>query len=328
MAVDQHMECETPTVSVVMSVYNGAHYLRASLDSVLCQQGVDFEFVVVDDGSTDETPLILREYAKQDARVRVSSQENTGLTVALIHGCAIARGEFIARQDADDISMPGRLARQVRLLRSDPRLVFVSSHADVIGPDGEWLLTHERPADSFEATERLLNGGEGPPGHGSVMVREAAYEAVGGYRREFYFAQDCDLWLRLAEVGRLGYVPLVLYRYRVTPHSISGNRSGKQSFAALVDRCRDCRMRGQSESELLQESGALLQNIDLRRGASEARTHYFIARVQLFRDLSAAERHLKAAVRLDPWQLRPWVCLLALPLIRVWRHLAQLGEGE
>ena len=95
-----------PEVSVVMSVYNGASNLAATMDSILSQEGVELEFIVVNDGSTDETGEILDDYARRDDRVRVIHQENTGLTRALIRGCAAATGEFIARQDAGDVSLP------------------------------------------------------------------------------------------------------------------------------------------------------------------------------------------------------------------------------
>ncbi len=106
-----------PDVSVVMSAYNGSRDLAKSVDSILCQEGVNFEFIIVNDGSTDESPRLLEQYAAKDARVRVIHQENRGLTKALIRGCAEARGEFIARQDVGDLSLPGRLANELKLIQ-------------------------------------------------------------------------------------------------------------------------------------------------------------------------------------------------------------------
>ena len=110
------MRTSSPLVSVVMSVFNGGDYLQTALESVLDQEGVDFEFVVVDDGSTDGSAAKLAEIARRDARVRVIRQENAGLTRALMRGCSEARGDFVARQDGDDLSCAGRLARQARVL--------------------------------------------------------------------------------------------------------------------------------------------------------------------------------------------------------------------
>src|ERR1700750_1417633 len=106
-----------PDISVVMSVYNGASQLGTTIDSVLNQEGASFEFVIVNDGSTDEVPQILETYARRDARVKVINQENQGITRGLIAGCAAAKGTYIARQDAGDISMPGRLARELHFIR-------------------------------------------------------------------------------------------------------------------------------------------------------------------------------------------------------------------
>jgi len=168
------MTGQTPEVSVVMGVFNDERYLRASLQSVLAQEGVDFEFIIVDDGSVDGTADILAEFARCDARLRVFTRPNEGLTRALIWGCEQARGCFIARQDADDLSMPGRLVAQAELLRADKELSFVSSWAEMMGPDDEPLMLHTRPGTAIEATELLMRRRSGPPGHGSVMMRRDA----------------------------------------------------------------------------------------------------------------------------------------------------------
>src|SRR5215471_8330953 len=130
-----------PEVSIVMSVYNGASRLAATLDSILTQEGVALEFIVVNDGSTDTSGRILNDYASRDSRVRVIHQGNTGLTRALIRGCDAARGEFIARQDAGDTSLPARLKSQVDVLRKQQDCVLVSCWTDVVGPKGEFLYT-------------------------------------------------------------------------------------------------------------------------------------------------------------------------------------------
>ena len=117
---------DKPEVSVVMGVYNGGDSLSRTLESVLSQQGVDLEFIVVNDGSTDNTLSILNDYSEKDNRLRVLDQENSGLTRSLIRGCAEARGEFIARQDAGDISLPGRLRKQLDLIQKNPDVVLVS----------------------------------------------------------------------------------------------------------------------------------------------------------------------------------------------------------
>ena len=128
-----------PMVSVVMSAYNGAATLRGSVQSVLSQEGVDFEFIIVDDGSTDASPAILEQLSRADRRIRIIRQENLGLTRALIHGCAEARGRFIARQDCDDLSLPGKLKKQLQAIEGRTDVALVSCGTRFVGPNGELL---------------------------------------------------------------------------------------------------------------------------------------------------------------------------------------------
>lgn len=311
-----------PEVSVVMSAYNGERYLRAAVDSVLAQQGVDFEFIIVDDGSTDSTPAILAEVARLDPRVRVITQENAGLTRALIKGCSAARGRYIARQDCDDLSLPDRLRLQAEMLSADPRLSFVSSWAEVIGPGDERLLTFRRPGTAQAATDLLNHGRTGPPGHGSVMFRRDAYERVGGYRAIFYYAQDGDLWLRLATIGQLNYVQRVLYQYRVSAESISGRlHAAKMPYAELIDRLHAARQRGEDEAPIFARAALPRPGATRRGGSSAGSTMYFIARCLVRRRDPRAKGYLRACLRAEPSNLRAW-CLwpvteLAAPFWRM-----------
>ncbi len=163
------------TVSVVMSVYNGGSSLAATLDSILAQEGVAFEFIVVDDGSTDGSGALLDDYARRDERLRVIHQDNRGLTRALIRGCAAARGPFIARQDAGDISLPGRLARQSAFLESNPEVVLTACGTRFVGPAGELLYEQVQHGDELQRGLEQLDSKRirGPSHHGSVMFRRA-----------------------------------------------------------------------------------------------------------------------------------------------------------
>jgi glycosyltransferase involved in cell wall biosynthesis len=299
-----------PAISVVTSVYNGGAHLRAGLESILSQDA-DFEFIIIDDGSTDGSAAVLAELAQRDPRVRLVSQQNAGLTRALIRGCALARGRYIARQDGDDLSLPGRLRRQQELLDADPTLVMASSWAEVIGPGDEALLLHRRPADPAEATRQLVHERVGPPGHGSVMFRREAYERCGGYRELFYYAQDSDLWLRMAQLGRIGYVQDVLYRYRVSSDSISGRlHPAKLPYAQLIEELREARLRGEDEAPVLERAN--LQPV-LRSGqrlCSADATDYFIGRCLVGRRDGRALRYLRRSLAANPRNLRAWVMLL------------------
>lgn len=295
-----------PKVSVVMSVYNGAEALPATLHSVLGQQGCDFEFIVIDDGSTDDAGRILDEWAARDARMRVIHQANTGLTMALIHGCAAARGEFIARQDCGDVSLPGRLALQVECLKQDAAAVAVSCHTRFVGPQDE-------PLYQTEITDAQLNAGlnsgavamRGPSHHGSMMMRRTAYEATGGYRADFYFAQDLDLWTRLVEQGRFAVVPQVLYMARLEPQAISGTQTLEQAaLANLITGATKARRSGSSEEAYLIAAAKVrpVKRGDLKRRV--ALGNYFIGSCLLKSNARAAAHYFKQAIVNDPWLWR------------------------
>jgi glycosyltransferase involved in cell wall biosynthesis len=296
-----------PDVSVVVSVFNGQRHLRASLDSVLSQGGIQLELVVVDDGSTDATPSILAEIAASDDRVRLIRQENRGLTEALILGCSQAEGAFIARHDADDVSLPGRLSKQLSLLRSNHRLSFVSCWAKALGPGDEVLFEVRRPADPSTATDLLRNQRIGPSGHGSVMFSRAHYERVDGYRREFYFAQDNDLWLRLSEVGQIGYVPELLYAYRVSTAAISSSyRNAQVALGDLGYRCREARRSALPEDELLRQAARVRPTAN-GTTADPVGGDYFIGRCLIKRRDPRARKYLWKVIAKRPWSIGAWL---------------------
>lgn len=300
----------TLQVSVVMGVYNGERYLRAAVESVLSQQGVTLEFIVVDDGSTDGTPAILAEIQASDSRMHVLTQRNAGLTRALIAGCQAARGEFIARQDSDDLSLPGRLARQRELLAADPQIVIASCWSEMVGPADELLMVHKRPSDPVEATDWLVRRRIGPPGHGSVMFRRDAYERAGGYRALFYYAQDSDLWVRLAMIGQISYVPELLYRYRVEPQSISGTKTVvREAYQRLVNRLHVARHAGEDEQAIIAATQLPSPHLAKPTESSEAATLYFIGRCLVARSDSRATSYLRRSVSLRPGFARGWLVL-------------------
>lgn len=164
-----------PQISVVMSAYNGAKCLSASIDSALAQTERDFEFIIVNDGSTDSRVAeILSEYKVRDERIKIISKSNAGLTRALIDGCAAAKGKYIARIDVGDVMLPERLARQKAVLDAQPDVVFVSCWTEYCGPEWEHLYVHrvEIPVDGENICPADPNSypERGPTHHGSVML--------------------------------------------------------------------------------------------------------------------------------------------------------------
>lgn len=206
-----------PRVSVIMAVHNDEAYVREALDSVLAQSFTDFELIVIDDGSTDGSFALVKAFP--DPRLRVLQQDNQGLTRSLIRGCSQARGEYLARQDADDISQPLRLEEQVEFLDQNPEVGLVGTMASIIDEAGRHISTRRlevRPGIGFGKLSQ-----ENQFVHGSIMMRKDAYEQIGGYREFFRYAQDYDLILRLAEHWETANLAEPHYKHRMRADEVS-----------------------------------------------------------------------------------------------------------
>lgn len=307
-----------PTVSVVMSVYNGERHLRESVESVLGQEYGDFELLIVNDGSTDGSRDILAQYARQDGRLRIIDQENQGLTRALIRACAEARAPYIARQDADDVSLPGRLARQVAFLEGHRDVTLLSCWTEFVGPENEVLFAVERRERAAEATRSLRAGAraelKGIPGHGTAFFRRSDYERAGGYRPQFYFAQDLDLWMRLTDFGLVAFVPEVLYRARIDPDAISGRHAAAQrELARIIVELKTQRERGGEDAALLERAAQIgpAHGPRTTRGGG----HYFIGRLLQRRQDPRGAKYLRLALEANPFH---WRARIALALDAWW----------
>ncbi len=307
-----------PAVSVVMGVYNNADTLPAALDSILSQHSAELEFIVVDDGSTDGSAAILDEAAKADSRLKVVHKKNEGLTRALIDGCALAVAPWIARQDADDVSLPGRLAALLDLTQQRPDAVLLASAVWCVGPRGERLREVEVESDPAVARHQLLNEKIGPPAHGSVMFSREAYQAVDGYRACFYYGQDSDLWMRLAERGGVAYRIEPFYAYRWDPNAISGaSRSLQRKFGRWGQACRRARAVGKSEEPFLCQAAHLADDIrrgrvKMARAADRAIGLYHAGCLMEMSDPSGARDYFRQAVSVHPLFVRAWLKLLGI----------------
>jgi glycosyltransferase involved in cell wall biosynthesis len=221
--VMQKRSAKAPLVSVVMSVFNGKKYLHEAMQSILKQTFTDFEFIIVDDGSTDTTCQIIQSY--NDPRIILISRANKGLVASLNEAILSANGVYIARQDADDVSQSDRFQEQVFFLRNNPEYAAAGSWFEELHESGSLRINRTPVADSL-ARLRLVWGT--CFGHGSVMfVRQTVIDA-GLYRPVMWPAEDYDLWTRLSSFGALANIPKVLYRYRMHEESISEKNSSKQ----------------------------------------------------------------------------------------------------
>lgn len=221
-----------PKVSVIMSVYNGDKYLLDSIKSIQTQTFNNFEFLIVNDASNDNTAEILRNL--DDPRIMVfTNQQNIGLTRSLNKVLKHCRGEFIARMDADDLSHPLRLEKQVAFLENNPTYAMVGSSYYVIDEQGKTKSHVKVLTESSQIKAGLKN--QNWFGHGSVMMRKSALIMVGRYDEEFKYAQDYDLWLRLSEIYDMANMQEPLYFWRNTEQTISSQKFHEQQhFAALA----------------------------------------------------------------------------------------------
>lgn len=298
-----------PEVSVVMSVYNGARYLSESIDSILCQEGVDLEFIIVNDGSSDESPQLLDRYAERDPRVRIIHQENGGLTKALIRGCAEARGEFIARQDTGDISLPTRLLRELDLIHTDAETVLVSCGTRFVGPKGEFLFNVLQSSDEAQQGLTTLDARKlrGPSCHPCTLFRNDAYRSVGGYRQQFRMAQDIDLWVRLAEIGKHRVVPEILYQAEYALQGISaGRQDTRLLLGEMIVQGALLRRGGFDEANLLAAVEDLTETA--RHGKPRpGEAAYFIGAALMANASPHARGYLALALKDDPLHIKAWI---------------------
>ncbi|MCK4829810.1 glycosyltransferase, partial [bacterium] len=207
-----------PDIRVVMPVYNGDKYLKEAIESILQQTYQNFEFIVINDSSTDNTKEILKLY--DDPRIMIiNNSNNLGLTKSLNKGIKAAKGEYIARMDADDISLPHRFETQVKFLKNNSDYALVGSSYYQIDDREKIRSLIKVLTQNREIKEGLEN--QNWFGHGSVMMRKDAFHNVGGYHERYKYSQDYDLWLRMAENYKLANIEEPLYCWRSTSHCIS-----------------------------------------------------------------------------------------------------------
>ena len=237
-----------PRVSVVMPMRDAARYLADAIESVLAQTFTDFEFLIFDDGSTDASCAIADGYAKGDPRIQLYRGSPVGMAVWLREGVQRARGELIARMDADDFARPERFARLAAFLDAHPECVAVSSDVLFVDPERRPIRRVLAPRTHEEIEEALWRAASALP---CPMLRRRAVLEVGSYRTDRNTTEDSDLYLRLAEVGRLANLPEVLYEYRRHETSICSAQRLEQSRMHNVVRAEALRRRGLPSSALV-----------------------------------------------------------------------------
>jgi len=216
-----------PTITVLMPVFNAGDFLKPAIESILEQSFRDFEFLIINDGSTDKSRSVIESYASKDKRiVFLNRTANKGLVATLNQGLNKANGEYIARQDADDISRLDRLAKQAAFLRSNRETVIVGSSISVMDDEGQILHEHAVLLNDPELRQELLV--RSPFAHGSVIFRRPAAIKCGLYDETLWPAEDYALWLKLSSLGELANLDEYLYIYREHGQGVSVSNKTRQ----------------------------------------------------------------------------------------------------
>lgn len=215
-------------ISVILPCYNNAKYLNEALTSVLQQSYADFELIIIEDGSTDNSREIIKGFT--DPRIKLLEHKtNLGIVISLNEGIKIAQGEYIARMDADDVMLPGRLGRQAEFLDQNPKVAVVGSYAETIDENNNFLGYYDYPPLNDKAIRRMLLT-HNPFIHPSTMLRRNLLLASGGYKNNFNHIEDYELWTRLLQFGQGANLPERLIKYRLN----QGGTTSKKRFKMRV----------------------------------------------------------------------------------------------
>lgn len=219
-----------PKISVILSVYNGERYLKQSIESILEQTFADFEFIIMDDGSSDGSFRIIRGY--DDDRIKVIRNEvRNGLTKSLNKALKKARGKYVARQDADDISLPSRFEEQIEFFERHPETALLGTSIFIMDEKGRILEEKKacpRPSRNLLKRNEIF--------HGSVMFKKAVIDNLGGYNELFKHSQDYELWLRIAKYHDIRNLQIPLYALRLHKSSIGFNKTKEQFLFEMLAR--------------------------------------------------------------------------------------------
>jgi glycosyltransferase involved in cell wall biosynthesis len=224
---------ENIKISLLMSVYNGEKYLTESINSVLNQSFQEYEFIIVNDGSTDSSAEIIDEYQKKDKRIKVIHKKNTGLANSLNIGLKESCAEFIARIDDDDICESDRLEKQYAYIQNNPSIILLGSNAKFIDINGNLSGFLKYPSSHKKILKNLSTIPFTFP-HSSVLYSRKIALEIGGYREQITHAEDLDMWLRLSNKGDLACLPDSLVSIRIHPDQVSYYNNGQQVDAYLA----------------------------------------------------------------------------------------------
>lgn len=218
-----------PEISVVMPVHNGEKYIKEAVDSILSQTFHDFEFIIIDDGSTDRTAELLSSY--NDERIKIIKQKKSGISNALNSAISVARGRYIARMDADDRALPERFEKQILFMDENPEIGISGCSVNIIDEEGVYDGAIKYPLDDRSIRKNLIK--RNCFIHPAVIIRKSVFDGGLFYDNRFYCSQDYDLWFRIADKYRLANLDEPLLEYRVNNQNLTTQDQKKMLKEAI-----------------------------------------------------------------------------------------------
>ncbi len=322
-----------PTISVAMSVYDSGPFLRPAIESILSQTFTDFEFLIVNDGSRDGSGAVIDDYARADSRIVAIHQENRGLVSSLNRMIAMARAPWIARMDSDDIALPDRFAKQIAFFDDNPDHGLLGANSFIIDTTGDRLdrppvsrpLCHDDIVANFRDGVNLH--------HPTIMVRTDLMRNVGGYRAQFRFAQDYDLYLRLIPHTKMANLNDPLLEYRVHSDQAGTKHLFDQTLSSVVAwLSHEARMAGRPDPvdtfDTLPQIGTLDAVFETRGADSFARSR-ILERIIYSPDILAGEGYDVLIGHVRETGARPHLWRVVPRLARAghFTHAARLGAA-
>jgi len=256
-----------PIVSVVMVVCNVERFLVEAIESILGQTFREFEFIIVDFGSTDQSKGIVSSYAAKDQRIKLHEIPHCGLAEARNASCALAKGQYIAIQDADDVSVPCRLMSEVDFMEKHPAVGLLGGAVEWIDAAGKRLLVTGYPTEDREIRTAFTS--YCPFWQPTVLIRKEVFVGLGGYRLAFAPSEDYDLWLRISEQYQCANLSQVMLRYRIHSGQLS-LRKRKQQVLCFLGAQASAASRKAGTGDPLNTVGEITPGILAELGVTEA----------------------------------------------------------
>ncbi len=293
-----------PLISVLMPVYNTESFISQAIESILNQSFSDFELIIVDDGSTDNSLAIAKQYESLDSRIKIYSQTNQGISKTRNYLVSLASSEYLAWMDSDDVSMPLRLGKQYDYFQNHEDLVAIGTKSLMVDEQDLPICVWESPLEHEEIDRWHIDGGGGAIIFPSAMMRKQAVQNLGGFDVNLTGAEDLSLFLMLAEVGKLENMNELLLHYRQHIKSISHTDKDK----------------------ILRDKQVVVDGARKRRGINAQRLSFDSKPIRIVdtftkwgwwalkaRNISTSRKYARKAILLQPFNFHVWklfVCSL------------------